>query len=106
MEQDGAKQRSLEQRGKVRSSAGKSGAMGRSVGRYGEVWSNLEKPGAARESSEQVRSNVEECREIWKGLEMLRASVEKGCVFISITNWSFALRQLNFYTKCRRYRSK
>ena len=37
MEQDGAKQRSLEQRGKVQSSAGKSGAMWRSVGRYEEV---------------------------------------------------------------------
>ena len=37
--------------------------------------------GAAWESSEQVRSNVEEFREIWKGLEMLGASVEKGYVF-------------------------
>ena len=52
--------------------------------RSGATWRSLEQNGgvrAVRESSEQVRSNVEECREIWKGLEMLGASVEKGYVF-------------------------
>ena len=51
--------------------------------RSGATWRSLEQNGgvqAVRESSEQVRSNVEECREIWKGLEMLGASVEKGYV--------------------------
>ena len=59
----------------------RSGATWRSLEQNGEVWSKMEESGAARESSEQVRSNVEECREIWKGLEMLGASVEKGYVF-------------------------
>ena len=94
MEQDGAKWRSLEQSGKVRSNVGKFRAMWRSVGRYGEVWtleqpgevwSKMEEFGGTWRSPEQhgkVRSNLEECREIWKGLEVLRASVEKGYVFL------------------------
>ena len=52
--------------------------------RSGATWRSLEQNGGVRavqESSEQVRSNVEECREIWKGLEMLGASVERGYVF-------------------------
>ena len=54
MERSGATWRSLEQNGGVRSSAGKFGASPEQRG---------------------------ECREIWKGLEMLGASVEKGYVF-------------------------
>ena len=50
----------------------------------GARWSKVEESGAPWESPGQCgkfRSNVEECREIWRGLEKFRASVEKGYVF-------------------------
>ena len=55
--------------------------------RSGATWRSLEQMeefGGTWRSPDQhgkVRSNLEECREIWKGLEMLGASVEKEYVF-------------------------
>ena len=109
VEESGATWESLEQRGKVRSNVEECRQIWRGLEQPGEVWSKMEEFGEMWRSPEQcgkVRSNLEECREIWKGLEVLGESVRKDMCFIKITNWSLALRQLNFYTKCRRYRSK
>ena len=69
--------------------------------RYGEVWSEMEKSGNVEKSG--AMWSLEQSGGVRRNMEKSGAMWRKDMCFISITNWSFALRQVNLYTKRRRY---